>query len=95
MESSRPIICSTKNPLLQRVRAVGAGRERGAILLEGTSLVEEARTSGIELECVLVSENRAAEADALEREGVPVQLVLDSILASASSSPSAGSTWPT
>lgn len=84
MESSRPIIRSTKNPLLQRVRAVGAGRERGAILLEGTSLVAEARSSGIELECVLVSLDRAAEADALEREGVPVQLVLDSILASAS-----------
>jgi RNA methyltransferase, TrmH family len=57
MSSDTPIR-SRENPLLKRVTAVLAGREKGWLVLEGERLVEDAQRAGHALETVLVSEDR-------------------------------------
>ncbi len=72
------VIRSASNPTLRRVRAVRAGLEREWLLLEGDRLIEEARAAGLELDLVLLAEERAARAG--ELAGHPVRLVQDHLL---------------
>ena len=74
------VIRSAQNPAIQRARAVGAGREAGFLLLEGERLVAEALRQEWPLEFCLVSLERGAEADELERHGVAVRRVDPSLL---------------
>ncbi len=69
------VIRSASNPALKRVRAVGAGREDGVVLLEGDRLVDEALRQDLELELCLVAEERAPRAAELAAAGAPVRLV--------------------
>ena len=59
------VIRSSSNPRLKHARAVGAGRERGLVLLEGQRLVEDAIIAGWSLEEVLVAEERSGLAEEL------------------------------
>jgi len=69
------VIRSKANQELKRVGAALAGRERDLLVLEGDRLVDEARTAGLVLELVLVSEAREERAVELERAGLPVRRV--------------------
>ncbi|MCK6447793.1 MAG: RNA methyltransferase [Planctomycetes bacterium] len=73
--ASRPVIRSIKNPLVQRAREVLAGRDKRTIALEGERLVDDARRAGLELELVLVAEDRAELAERLERVGLALERV--------------------
>jgi TrmH family RNA methyltransferase len=77
-----PIALSPHNPRIERVRdlrAPRARRERGCFTLEGPTLLEEARRSGIGIEELYGTEPalaaRAGLVADLEREGTPVYAV--------------------
>ncbi len=70
--SQEPVIRSRSNALIQRVKAVVAGKERGSIVLEGDRLVDDALAAKRDVEIVLVAHDRAERA---------VQLVDAQILA--------------
>lgn len=73
---AEPTIRSRSNPLLKRVGAVLAGKDRTAIVLEGDRLVGEALRAGLSLEVVLVAEDRAERIDELIGLGtVPARVV--------------------
>lgn len=75
------VIRSRDNPALKRAGAVQAGRDAGAILLEGERLVAEARAARLAFEAVLVGEERAELARELEAAGLPVRRVDERLLA--------------
>ncbi len=54
-------INSSRNPLVQRARAVRDGREPGIIFVEGVRLCEEAAQSGLSVEMVFCSANLQTE----------------------------------
>ena len=83
--SADAVIRSRSNPLVQRARAVVAGKERGVIALEGERLVEDALRGGRELEVVLVAHDRADLADSLAKRRVRVQLLDAELVAHVSS----------
>lgn len=77
-------IRSAANPLIRRVRAVGAGRAQGVLLLEGERLVEEALRQGLRAELILIASDKAelsGRADELQRAGQPVRLASAELLA--------------
>lgn len=80
-----PVIRSRTNAQLKRVGAVLAGKDREHILLEGARLVSDALGAGVRLELVLVSEERAAEAEELAQRGATVKLVEAELLRRSSS----------
>lgn len=80
-------IRSAKNPLIQRVRAVRAGKlgaDEGALLLEGDRLVDDAIGCGLELEHVLVAADRPERIEQLSDRGLAVRVVEPDVLARAS-----------
>jgi TrmH family RNA methyltransferase len=77
--AERTVLRSASSPVAKRVRAAAAGKLDGVLLLEGERLVEDARASGLELELVLVSTERAELADRLEVAGLPVTRVEPSL----------------
>ena len=82
-------IRSASHPLMKRVRAAAAGRGEGEMLLEGDRLVDEARRAGLELEVVLVEEERVERLAELERAGIAVRAVKSSVIAGVSALTSA------
>lgn len=74
------VIRSRSNPLVQRARAVVAGKERGFLALEGERLVEDAVRGGRACEVVLVAHDRREIADELAARRQKVQLVDAGIL---------------
>ena len=78
------MIRSGQNPAIQRARAVGAGKERGFLLLEGDRLVDDALRRGLALELCLVATEREDRACELEQAGAPVRRVEADILRRAS-----------
>ncbi len=77
-------IRSTHNPLVQRVRSVLRGLERGWLVLEGDRLVDEALRRGLEAEFVLVASRRSDRARELAARGVNVRLLEESLFESLS-----------
>jgi TrmH family RNA methyltransferase len=73
--SAHATIRSRANPLLKRVGAVLAGKDRERLVLEGDRLVDDALGAGLELELALVAEERAERAAWLAARGAPVRLV--------------------
>lgn len=78
--STRPVIRSAHNPLIQRVRAVLGGREDATLALEGDRLIDDARAAGLSIEAVLVSDEREERARELEGAGLNVERVADDLL---------------
>ncbi len=81
---AHPTIRSRDNPALKRAGLVRAGKEPGAILLEGDRLIDEARSEGLAFEVVLIDEARTERALELERAGLPVRRVEGRLIAGAS-----------
>lgn len=76
-----PTIRSRSNPLLKRVGAVLAGKDRSSIVLEGDRLVEEAARCGLVLEAVFVAEDREERfAELIDGGEVSVRLVESRLL---------------
>jgi TrmH family RNA methyltransferase len=73
-------IRSAQHPLLKRMGAILAGKERDACVLEGDRLVDDARAANVAFECVLVSEEREGRTLELERAGLRVQRVAAELL---------------
>ena len=65
---------------MKHVRVVAAGKVDGAILLEGERLVRDAIRSGLQLDVLLVSDDREALADEFEAAGLAPLLVEASLL---------------
>ncbi len=83
-----PTITSRHNPLVKQFRAVAASAG-DALLLDGPHLLEEAVTSGLEIDLVAVRDDIdqgpvAAAADRARRHGARVVTVTDSVLAAMS-----------
>lgn len=76
-----PTIRSRANPLLKRVGALLAGKERDALVLEGDRLVHDALGAGLRPELVLLSEERLDEADRFAARAGAVRLVEPELLA--------------
>ena len=74
------VVRSAQHPLLKRMGAILAGKERGACVLEGDRLIEDARASGTELEALLVSTEREERARELERAGLAVTRISADLL---------------
>jgi len=72
---SPPVIRSRSNALLKRAAAAALGRSSEHVVLEGDRLVDDALAAGIELEALLVSEEREERAADLEGRGLPVRRV--------------------
>lgn len=68
-------IRSKQNPIIKRIGAVRAGLEPQTVIIEGDRLVDDAIDAGIEIEVVLVGDDRAQRAEDLGRRRQPVQLV--------------------
>jgi TrmH family RNA methyltransferase len=83
--TSESVIRSRSNALIQRVRAVVAGKERERIVLEGDRLVDDALARKCDLEVVLVAHDRAERAQELAARAQRVQLVDAEIIAQVSS----------
>lgn len=82
--TSESVIRSRSNALIQRVRAVVAGKERDRIVLEGDRLVDDALAGKREIEVVLVAHDRAERAQQLASRVQRVQLVDAEIIAQVS-----------
>ncbi len=78
--AQEPPIRSRTNALLKRVGAVLSGKDRERLALEGDRLVDDALAAGVELEVVLVAEERSARAAELTARGAPVRLVAEELL---------------
>lgn len=78
--SSSTVIRSRDNAVLKTAGAAVAGRDRERIALEGDRLVEDALAAGLEVEVVLVAEEREQRAHELERRGVPLRRVAGHLL---------------
>jgi TrmH family RNA methyltransferase len=68
-------IRSKQNPIIKRIGAVRAGLEPQTVILEGDRLVLDALDAGVNLEIVLVGDNRAEFAVELMRRRHTVHLV--------------------
>jgi TrmH family RNA methyltransferase len=79
------IVRSRSNPALKRVGAILAGKELGALVLEGDRLVDDARAGGHRLELVLVAADRTERAEQLAAHAGQVRLVEPGLLDRASS----------
>jgi TrmH family RNA methyltransferase len=75
------VIRSRSNALIQRARAVVAGKERDRIVLEGDRLVDDALAGKCEFEIVLVAHDRVERANEIAARAPRVQLVDAEILA--------------
>jgi RNA methyltransferase, TrmH family len=73
-----PTIRSRSNSLLKRAGAVLAGKERASIVLEGDRLVDEALRAGLELEFLLIADDRPERIAELAETlaGRPAAIVL-------------------
>lgn len=69
------VVRSAQNPLVQRARAVLAGKEPATIALQGDRLVGDAIAAGVRIEVVLLAHDRAARARDLAAAGVDTRLV--------------------
>ena len=78
MEESSTIR-SAANAACKRVKAVAAGRVADRILLEGERLIDDGRRCDLELELVLVSEERPELVERWSAAGLPVRPVLAGI----------------
>jgi len=65
-------IRSSSNALLKRFRAAAAGREEGAVLIEGERLLADAVGAGVEIEAVLVPASRGEEEPGIPPGARPV-----------------------
>jgi len=74
------VIRSSSHALLKRAGLVLAGKQPGVLALEGDRLVDDARASGLELEALLVSEEREPRARELEQLGLEVTRVAATLL---------------
>ena len=74
------VIRSRQNSLLKRASAAGAGKLDDCLLLEGERLIRDAFSCGVELEVVLVAEDRMDIAGSLASEGADVRLVEPGLL---------------
>lgn len=74
-------ITSASNSIVKHVRGVAAGKQDGAVLLEGERLVRDAIGSGLELDVLLVSDAREPLAEEFEAAGLAPLLMEDSLLA--------------
>ncbi len=79
------VVRSMQNPLVQRARAVLAGRDPAALVLQGDRLVDDALGAGLALEVALVADDRWERAEELARRGVAVRAVERDLLQRASS----------
>ena len=77
---TREVIRSIKNSVVQRARAALAGRVDGVVVLEGERLIGDARASGLELETLLVADDREALCEELEQADLPVVSVARDVL---------------
>lgn len=75
------IVRSAQNPLVQRARAVLAGKESSTIALQGDRLVDDAIAAGVRTEVILVAHDRVERARELARANVDVRLVDAELLA--------------
>lgn len=73
-------IRSRSNPLLKRVGVVQAGKDDEALVLEGDRLVDDALAQGVELELVLLADDRRERAQELAGRGLNVRLVAADVL---------------
>ncbi|MEM7306829.1 MAG: RNA methyltransferase [Planctomycetota bacterium] len=78
------VIRSAQNPAIKRARAVGEGKEKGFLLLEGARLVREALQRRLLVEFCLVSEESQDLAGELAASGALVRLAQKDVLARAS-----------
>lgn len=76
MGADGQIIRSRSNAGLKRMRAVLAGRERGALVLEGERLVRDAIRLGCPLESLFVGDDRPELLDSLGSGGALVEAQL-------------------
>ena len=74
------VIRSRANPALKRVAAASAGKERGAIVLEGERLVGDAARAGLSFELLLVSEEHAELADSFGADRACIRVVASPLL---------------
>lgn len=79
--SDRQVVRSAQNSLVQRARAVLAGKEPATIALQGDRLVDDALAAGVAIEVVLVAHDRAERASELSRANIDVRLVDADLLA--------------
>ncbi|MCY2959925.1 MAG: RNA methyltransferase [Planctomycetota bacterium] len=80
------VVRSAQNPLVQRARAVLAGRDPSTIALQGDRLVDDALAAGVSVEVVLVAHDRLERVRELQRtSSVEVRLVDADLLARVSS----------
>ena len=90
MSQSVKHLTSRHNPIVQRYREVGRGRDHSAVLLDGTHLILEALTMSVALEHVLVSTTALDRNDVatlvkrLEEAGVEVATASTAVMAAAS-----------
>lgn len=82
--TNESVIRSRSNALIQRARAVIAGKERDHIVLEGDRLVDDALAAKRELEVVLVAHDRSERAREIATRCQHVQLVDAEVLAQVS-----------
>jgi hypothetical protein len=80
-DDGRGPIRSAAHPLLKRMGAILAGKERQACVLEGDRLVDDARAGRATIEVVLVAADRESRALELERGGLRVVRVDPELLA--------------
>ena len=86
MELGEPIR-SAQNAKLKAVRALRAGKERGATVLEGRHLLEEALDNDVAISWVLVPEDHQLPSDLLQRTvtaGIEIASCENSLLAEVS-----------
>lgn len=69
------VVRSTQNPLIQRARAVLAGKDADRVPLQGDRLVDDAIAAGCFVEVVLVAHDRLERAHELAARNVDVRLV--------------------
>jgi TrmH family RNA methyltransferase len=74
------VVRSAQNPLVQRARAVLAGKEPATIALQGDRLVDDAIAAGVGVEVVLLAHDRVERAGELTRANVDVRLVDASLM---------------
>ncbi len=78
------VVRSAQNPLVQRARAVLAGKEPTSIALQGDRLVDDAVTANVPIEVVLLAHDRhdrAERARELSRANIDVRFVDAELLA--------------
>lgn len=75
------VVRSAQNPLVQRARAVLAGKESTSIALQGDRLVDDAIAARVPIEVVLLAHDRADRARELSSANVDIRFVDADLLA--------------